>query len=110
MILNTKTFEIIYGLQELCIKENLHLGSMSNKLTGKSNNNSIYVYVKEIYPELQEKYFTPNSIEFNILRVFNYQDRSGGGDLAIVQIVESGKKAIIWDRKLAEYVEINDFF
>jgi len=110
LILNTKTIEVFEGLKNLCEKENLHIANLSNKLSGKINNNTDYLYIKKIYPEINNPYFTKDNRAFNFIEVFNYFDKFGGGDIAIVEMVDNNKKYILKDEKVGNYIEIKDFF
>lgn len=110
LILNTKTFEIHEGLKNLCDKQNFHLANMSNKLSGKINNNTEYLYVRRIFPEIKNPYFTKNNREFNFLEVYSYTDRYGEGDIAIVQMLDDEKKYILKDEKVGNYLNIEDEF
>ena len=80
--------------------------NLSNKLNGKKNNNTDYLYVTELEVEVNNPYKTKNNREFNILSVFNYIDNFEGGDIAIVEMLDNGKKYTLLDRKLAEFIEI----
>lgn len=110
LILNTEKIELIEGLKKLCENENLHLANMSNKLSGKINNNTEYLYVKEIYPEIKNPYYTKDNRAFNFLQIFCYMDNFGGGDIAIVETIDDNKKHIIKDETVAKHIKINDFF
>jgi hypothetical protein len=105
-ILNTKTLEIVEGLRELCLKENINMPNLSNKLNGKINNNTSFLFVEDIYPTIENPYKAKNGREFNILKVYNYIDRYGGGDIAIVEMIDNKSKHIIKDEVLANYLDI----
>ena len=110
LILNTKTIELFEGLKNLCEKENLHMANLSNKLNGKINNNTDYLYVKKICPEINNPYITKDNRQFNFIEVFNYMDKFGGGDIAIVEMIDDKKKYVIKDEKVGKYIDIKDFF
>jgi hypothetical protein len=105
-ILNTKTLEITEGLRELCLKENINMPNLSNKLNGKINNNTSFLFVEEINPIIENPYKAKNGREFNILNVFSYIDRYGGGEIAIVEMIDNKSKYTIKDEVLANYLDI----
>ena len=107
MIINVKTCEIFYGLKELCLKNSFNMPAMSNKLNGKNNNNTDFLYIENLEVEFNNPYQAKNGREFNILNVYRYSDAFEGGDVAVVQMIDDKKKYTILDRKLAEYITIS---